>query len=340
MMTRVMRPLTFAAAVVLGLVGCRRSAHGESGGPATAASDSSDVASDPLSCGARGHSCQGGSCLGGVCQPFVLATGRAELNGQVDLFDPQQVAKLGRLLGAGGIVTGTILHSDEEYTLNARVILVENAKVASVGKAMLRRKDADQRGECGGGEAGRPVASGAAPGPGPSGGQTAPATEFFFQDFHDVGDGEVPKGWNASERMLVTGAGRSHSLQITSSSGEASAVIDGVNFPDSFTFEIMFSQKDNNGGLGIAAADLNFGTDVMCGFVNGVRLLDEHRCGVIGGEDQRHVLSVEKRGAVIKLLVDGAEKVVLRKNTFKTGKMMQLQMSGNVHIYQMKGTSL
>ena len=41
------------------------------GGGAVACSGA--LCSDPLNCGAQGHSCLGGSCSGGVCQPILLA---------------------------------------------------------------------------------------------------------------------------------------------------------------------------------------------------------------------------------------------------------------------------
>jgi TolB-like protein len=68
---------------------------------------------------------------------------------QSDLFDPEHVAKLGGLLGADGIVTGTVTASRQGYTFNTRVILAESGGVASAARMELSRTATDGRGTCG-----------------------------------------------------------------------------------------------------------------------------------------------------------------------------------------------
>ncbi len=67
---------------------------------------------------------------------------------QSDFFDPGQVARLGRLVGADAVVTGTLAAAAHIYTLNARIILVESAEVASVAQVDIPRAIAEERGRC------------------------------------------------------------------------------------------------------------------------------------------------------------------------------------------------
>ncbi len=67
---------------------------------------------------------------------------------QSDFFDPDQVARLGRLVGADAVVTGTLAAAARVYTLNARIILVESAEVASVAQVDIPRSIAEERGRC------------------------------------------------------------------------------------------------------------------------------------------------------------------------------------------------
>lgn len=67
---------------------------------------------------------------------------------QTDLFDPAAVSRFGRLLGVDGVVTGTIAAEEREYSVNARIIAVETAEVASVALVRIPRSVAEQRGSC------------------------------------------------------------------------------------------------------------------------------------------------------------------------------------------------
>jgi hypothetical protein len=56
-----------------------------------------DLHSDPLNCGACGHSCLGGGCAGGLCQPVVLAGSVSTYTGLKSLYG---------LVPAGGYIIG------------------------------------------------------------------------------------------------------------------------------------------------------------------------------------------------------------------------------------------
>ncbi len=68
---------------------------------------------------------------------------------QSDLYDPEYVARLGGLLGADGIVTGTVSSSQRQYSFNTRVIIAESARVVAAARAEVQRSDAEGRGTCG-----------------------------------------------------------------------------------------------------------------------------------------------------------------------------------------------
>jgi hypothetical protein len=73
---------------------------------------------------------------------------RENTSGQSDLFDPSEVARLGRLMGADGIVTGTIISNEFGYTFDARIIVVESAEVVSVARTNMPSGIVEQRGTC------------------------------------------------------------------------------------------------------------------------------------------------------------------------------------------------
>ena len=63
-----------------------------------------------------------------------------------DLLDPNAAARLGRLVGADGVVTGTISAAGTVYRLNARVVRVETASIVAVGDADVRRSELERHG--------------------------------------------------------------------------------------------------------------------------------------------------------------------------------------------------
>jgi hypothetical protein len=68
---------------------------------------------------------------------------------QSDLYDPEHAGRLGGLLGADGIVTGTVTATQHEYSFNTRVIVTESGGVAAAARAEIPRADAAGRGSCG-----------------------------------------------------------------------------------------------------------------------------------------------------------------------------------------------
>jgi TolB-like protein len=78
--------------------------------------------------------------LGKVLAEHRLAAG--------DMFDPKRVARIGRLLGADGIVSGTISAAAEYYAINARIITAESSEIVSVAQARIARGAAEAHGLC------------------------------------------------------------------------------------------------------------------------------------------------------------------------------------------------
>ena len=66
-----------------------------------------------------------------------------------DLLDPDSVARVGRVLGAGAVVTGTIAESEGVARINARIVLVENGSIVSVASATISGRTVRQVGRCG-----------------------------------------------------------------------------------------------------------------------------------------------------------------------------------------------
>lgn len=63
-----------------------------------------------------------------------------------DMLDPNAAAKLGRLVGADGVVTGTLSVAGTSYRINARIVAVETATIAAVGDSTTRRSEVDRHG--------------------------------------------------------------------------------------------------------------------------------------------------------------------------------------------------
>ena len=72
-----------------------------------------------------------------------------------DLLDPNSAARVGRVLGAKGIVTGTITSMGEHYCFNVRIILVESSSVVAVADSKCQNNaSVAALGNCSGGGGG------------------------------------------------------------------------------------------------------------------------------------------------------------------------------------------
>ncbi len=160
--------------------------------------------------------------------------------------------------------------------------------------------------------------------------------QFLFEDFRGAVDGDVPRGWNASDRMLVTGLGRERALQVTSGTGDASAVISGIAFPPNFTLQLTVVMPDIcHARIEVTAGDLYFRAGGDC---RSVVLLEEERGG--DWDNQRHALTIEKKGNVLKLFVDGKERIVVRKTSINVAGVARLKLQGGARIFELRGTAL
>jgi curli biogenesis system outer membrane secretion channel CsgG len=256
----------------------------------------------------------------------VLAETKAS---QSDFFDPEAVARLGRLMGADGVVAGTITAGANDYSLNARIIVVESALVASVAQVGLPRAIAEQRGSCRSGAVAAPERP-QGPGPGGNAPSAKSAKTFWSVSFDRVPDGLVPDGWNASDRVLVTGSSRSRALQLTSASGQGSVLIDGVQFPSDFRVELVVSLQPW-ARFGFQAGDLVASTAGEFMGENFQR---------VPTDGNKHVVLLERRGAVLKMFVDGQEHKIVRRNQMSIGETVRLTLHEGAALYSIKGMAL
>lgn len=65
------------------------------------------------------------------------------------LSDPETAARMGRLVGVGGLVTGTVTKAGGELNVNARLVNVETAKIMAVAAVSVNRVQAELIGRCG-----------------------------------------------------------------------------------------------------------------------------------------------------------------------------------------------
>lgn len=241
-----------------------------------------------------------------------------------DLIDPNSAAQLGKVLGAQGIVTGTLTQSAEQYRVNARVILVQSATLVSAADVKISRTtEVNQLGVCSGGS--NSVAAVDNPKPvlkTPEGSEWVPPitpnkpTQFFYEDFKSVPVGNIPEGWLGAEHLAVKEGSRGSHILTCFEGGPANLTIPTEEFPSDYRLEFVITQSYWK-NVGIKLGTLNAGVNMRVGtdyefsaYIN----KSENKIGKLP-KDSPVIIALEKRGDVFRLIIDGGEVVVARYST-------------------------
>lgn len=241
-----------------------------------------------------------------------------------DLLDPASAARLGRLVGTRGLVTGTIATAGDSYRINARIILVETAAVASVASAEVGAAHANRYGACVGGTTAS-VTAGMPPGAtalSPSGTaqasapslSTCPPDAFVCEDFSSVPVGQAPPSWLGTEHYIVQEDARGQRTFNCFERGSARFSIPTAHVPPNFRLEIVVTRPrwnswGNETGIRLSLGMLRAGlVGTGSAFINTATGLTSDPLPV----NTPVTMAVEKRADVYRLFVDGREVVLAR----------------------------
>jgi len=177
------------------------------------------------------------------------------------LMDPNTTARMGKLAGVGGIVTGTITVSDREFGVHARLIDTETGTVLALAAVVIDRTDAERIAKCEGG--GTPAtgqqSSTSATVPSPGATRTN-GSSLFFEDFSTVTEGAVPSGWVGGDQMVVRTTGRGKALFLAATGRSQDSVSTApIHFPENFRLEVVATIENSCwGSIQVSIGALQF----------------------------------------------------------------------------------
>jgi hypothetical protein len=260
------------------------------------------------------------------------------------LMDPSTSARLGKLAGVAGIVSGTITVSDREFGVNARLIDTETGTVLANAAVVIDRTDAEQIARCDDGSsgAGGHSADGEArAAPRAEASAAKPIGDFFYEDFSAIAEGELPQGWSGDDSLMVKSSGRARSLvKVGGDWHDAFAVIPGVRLPENFQIEV-------DGDLGTKGTDsaivLEFGTLALRFNYDGNLLRSRATMLDISANVNsagRTVFALQKRGSVLSVLVNGSSILVKRVSNLTIPSTLRIGVNQYARVYRVRGFSL
>jgi hypothetical protein len=258
-----------------------------------------------------------------------------------DLLDPETVARLGRLVGAGGILTGTLAHKGQSYLTNARIILVESAQVVAAAKVPLARSaEVDQLGRCVSGAPlphprpappahSDPTSTARAAQPPP----TAALAKSFVTDFSDVAEGRSPEGWRGLQHMMVKTRDRRRCLEPFEDSPTPYQIVIPVDdLSDAWTLELdLFMGSNSYQRLSISTGGLaaNFGPSGGMGahWRERGHLLDTPFNLPMRRGAHEVLVSISREQDLFRMSIDGVEVALARRSGVRTGPNLVLEFS-------------
>ena len=265
-----------------------------------------------------------------------------------EFIDTEKAVSIGKLVGAQGIVIGTITELEKSFQVNARIIQTETGEVLSTAQVEIR-KDADTvklahqvitpRME-------KKVVKEPEEKVEKSVVEKKPESEekiFYFEDFSEVNEGELPSNWYGGEKLAVKKEGRYKFLDQLEKVNHK-VEISKINFPEDWKIEYLMSFKGGfkwicrTGNLTVQLFGNMFGNDAS---INGVRVDECLR--KYAGKMVR--VQIEKKGKKFKLIIDNEQIALTRKEDFeKTNNMIfeviQDYGGADVKIYSIKGIDL
>jgi hypothetical protein len=280
----------------------------------------------------------------------ILAEQKYSVSGLVDV---EQAAALGKLIGAQGIIVGTITEFKKAFQINARIINTETGEILSTSKVDIK-KDYDTLS----------LASQIVPQKVAAVGKkeevktdpqpktiTEPKMEpkvetltvkksaeeriFYFENFSKVEDGDLPNDWLGGENLMVKTIERGKKVLMPYKSGDGKIIIEKVNFPQDWELQWVIN-SDEYYNLVCQVGNLKFRYGNQGVFVLDVS--DVHGAYIYGSKIVK--LSIIKKANKFCAEVDGNEVIFVRKNDFKPSNVISFDLGTNFKLYSIKGIDL
>ena len=264
-----------------------------------------------------------------------------------DFVDLTKAVSLGKLLGAQGIVIGTITELEKTFQVNARIIQTETGEVLSTSGVEIK-KDADtiklasqivgvkipEKKEEKKEEvvkepepkAEKPVVE-----------QPAEANIFYFEDFSEVKDGDLPDGWLGGEKLMVKTIEKGKKvLTPFVKNVEQKIMTNHIKFPEDWFLELIISLDLM--GIEIGNLQINFRT-----WSFDMEEVTMSRKGDTKGRLMKVVILKQSNKFCLK--IDGVEKILVRKNDFKKPEFISFRVGEGIYgtdfkLYSIKGIDL
>jgi TolB-like protein len=260
---------------------------------------------------------------------------------ETGLIDDSTAAEVGGKLGADAVLTGTLTEIGDVMRFNLRIIDTNSGRVSGATQASfllddaLRKLWAKRLGTAVAPAA--PAPSLAAPAPAPP----AQPAQFFFEDFSKVPEGNIPQSWTGGDKLLVKKGGRGKRL-IFADNGRVddSVVTVPISWPTDFRIDVTFNMTNGYyNWVDLSLGSLSWGVSPRKIWFAGdkIKMKTEARSG--------STLSVEKRGAVFRVYLDGDQKFLKRISKFsapRAGIKLKLQQSDtrNVELLRIAATRI
>jgi len=264
-----------------------------------------------------------------------------------DFVDLSKAASLGKLVGAKGIVIGTITELEKTFQVNARIIQTETGEVLSTSGVEIK-KDADTI------KLAREIV--VVPKPQPKEEkkpevvkEPEPKVEkpvvkekleekiFYFEDFSEVSDGDLPDGWLGGEKLMVKTIEKGKKvLTPFVKNVEQKIMTNSIKFPEDWSLELIISLDLM--GIEIGNLQINFRTYSF----------DMERVRIDRTKDTKGRLMkivILKQSNKFCLKIDGVEKILVRKNDFKKPEFISFRVGEgsygtDFNLYSIKGIDL
>ena len=267
-----------------------------------------------------------------------------------DFFDLSKAASLGKLVGAQGIVIGTITELEKSFQVNARIIETETGEVLSTSGVEIK-KDADTiklaselimlpkpavKKE----EKKPEVVKEPEPKPKPKAEKPKAESIFYFEDFSNVEEGNIPEGWLGGEKLMVKFDGRKKFLTHFEQ-GNYHFSIGNIVFPRDFIFEWIincgrrgYTGQSHTVNIGDVKVTIGGGYDSNLAAIGGTQVSHESI------REMMVKVSLKKTDAVFRLFIDDKEIAMARYPQFRTPKRFTFETGTNFKLYSIKGIDL
>lgn len=272
------------------------------------------------------------------------------------LIDDATAAELGGKLGADAVLAGTLTEFGDDLRFNMRVITTKTGQVAAAKQATLHldaplRKLWEQQLATKIQPSGMPTSQrqGASKIQKASPGRFGKV--FFEEDFKNVQEGGAPPDWIGTDHFAVKSLEHGKRRFAAFDPGPSHFTIPNVAFPESFRLEWTMSHdcECTSPQAVLRIGDLTAGLEYDYCANNGIHykaFINKSKADVVPPCNSPFRVTLEKRGNILQLLLDGQQVVLARFSNFKGADSIVLNFGDFVNtqsgiaLYSITGTDL